>query len=246
MGGTATSGQDFTGSTGTLTFAQGVLTQTITVATTNDTLFDSNSTENFTVTLANASLGGGIAAGTATGIINDDDAAPNFSISAGPAVTEGGNIVFSVVRDRDSSAAQTVQFGTVAGTALAGTDFASNSGTLTFNPGTLTQTVTVATTNDAVFDSAATENFTLTLSNPSLGGTLAGAVATGGISDDEAAPAFSISVAPSTVTEGSSQTFTVTRNRSSDVAQTVQYGTVAGSAIAARPRLPLQSIAGCR
>ena len=88
------------------------LTQTVTIATTNDTLFDSAAAENFTVTLGSASLGGGITAGTATGVINDNETAPSFSVSAAAPVTEGSGVVFTVTRNRDADQSQTVDFAT--------------------------------------------------------------------------------------------------------------------------------------
>ena len=49
--GTATAGQDFTAASGTLTFAPGVVSQTVKVAVTGDTAVEP--TETFTVKLAN-------------------------------------------------------------------------------------------------------------------------------------------------------------------------------------------------
>jgi CSLREA domain-containing protein len=71
--GTATAPSDYAATSGTLTFAPGVTTQTITVNVVGDTTPEPN--ETFTVNLstpANAT----IAAGTGTGTIVDDDAAP--------------------------------------------------------------------------------------------------------------------------------------------------------------------------
>ena len=51
--GTATAGDDYTDGSGTLTFAPGNTTKTVTVATLQDT--DPEGDETFTVTLSNAS-----------------------------------------------------------------------------------------------------------------------------------------------------------------------------------------------
>ena len=70
--GTAVAGSDYTGGTGTLTFAPGETTQNITVAILDDT--EVEGTETFTVDLANAA-GATITDASATGTIVDDDGA---------------------------------------------------------------------------------------------------------------------------------------------------------------------------
>ena len=69
--GTATAGADYTAGSGTLSFAAGDTSKTVTVKVTGDELDESD--ETLTVTLSNA--GGGLAIGTATatGTITDDD-----------------------------------------------------------------------------------------------------------------------------------------------------------------------------
>ena len=70
--GTATAGDDYTDGSGTLTFAPGHTTKTITVATLQDT--DPEGDETFTVTLSNANSAA-IGDAEATGTITDDDEA---------------------------------------------------------------------------------------------------------------------------------------------------------------------------
>ncbi len=72
--GTAVAGSDYTGGTGTLTFAAGATSQTIAVAITDDAEVEAD--ETFTVELANAS-GAVITDGSATGTILDNDVAPS-------------------------------------------------------------------------------------------------------------------------------------------------------------------------
>ncbi len=83
--GTATAGSDYTAATGTLTFAEGVGTQTITVAITDDFVVEDD--ESFTVTLDNESgTIGGVAVvisdAEATGTIANDDATVDFTLTA--------------------------------------------------------------------------------------------------------------------------------------------------------------------
>ena len=71
--GTATAGSDYSALTGTITFAAGETTKTITIPVTGDTAVEAN--ETFTVTLASPS-GATIADGSATGTIVNNDVAP--------------------------------------------------------------------------------------------------------------------------------------------------------------------------
>ncbi len=74
--GTATAGSDYNAASGTLTFAAGQTSKTITVAVRGDTLVEG--TETFRVVLSNAT-GATIASGTGTGTITDDDQASTSS-----------------------------------------------------------------------------------------------------------------------------------------------------------------------
>ena len=78
--GTATAGQDYTAKSGTVTFAAGETTKTVSVAVAGDTAVEPN--ETLTVTLSNPS-GATIADGSAIGTItNDDVQAPPSGASA--------------------------------------------------------------------------------------------------------------------------------------------------------------------
>jgi endoglucanase len=72
VGGTATAGTDFVGTSGSVTFAPGETSKTVTVSVISDTKAESK--ETFTVALSNAS-GASIADGTGIGTIVDDDGA---------------------------------------------------------------------------------------------------------------------------------------------------------------------------
>src|SRR5262249_57485033 len=65
------------------------------------------------------------------------------------------NFIFTVTRSGDLSAASTVQFATADGTAtLAENDYVANAGTLTFNVGDATKTVTLQVTGNNAFEPA--------------------------------------------------------------------------------------------
>ena len=86
--GTATAGQDYTAKSGTVTFAAGETTKTVSVAVAGDTAVEPN--ETLTVTLSNPS-GATIADGSAVGTITNDDVQvtpPSVSV-ADASVSEG-------------------------------------------------------------------------------------------------------------------------------------------------------------
>src|SRR5262249_50758864 len=135
---------DYLANAGTLTFANGVTTQQITVTVNSDTKFEPN--ETFNVNLTNP-VGTTFTDAQGVGTITNDDAQPTISIDnvTAPEGNAGTTaFVFTVTLSNPSSQTITVDFTTTDGTAtVADTDYAANSGTLTFAPGVTTQMVTV-------------------------------------------------------------------------------------------------------
>ena len=68
---------------------------------------------------------------------------------------------FVISLDRSSTLTVTVDYATSNGTATAGSDYTATSGTLTFNPGDVTKTVSVPVLDDAIDDGGDTMTFTL-------------------------------------------------------------------------------------
>ena len=146
---TATSGTDFTALSGTLTFAAGDTSQSITVSVSGDELDEEDETVVIRLSNAgNATLG----TATATGTITDDDASPELAtlapvtVKLGEAVdltataTDGDGDTVSYAWTRDASETTPALPG---GTTL-------NQGRLTFTPpaiGVYTMTVTAADGN---------------------------------------------------------------------------------------------------
>lgn len=185
--GTATAGQDYTTSSGTITFSAGQTSKTVNVAVSGDTAVEAD--ETFTVTLSNPS-GATISRATATGTIgNDDVSTPQTpTIAIGDAsITEGDSgtaaMSFTVALSSASSNVITVDYATANGTATAGQDYNSTSGTVTFAPGMTTQLVNIGVIGDVTDESD--ETFTVTLSAPSSGATIADATGTGTIIDND-------------------------------------------------------------
>ncbi len=146
-----TTNNDFTGGTlptGTVNFADGETSKTITVQVVNDNLFETD--ETFTVMLSNPTSGTTIADTTATGTIQNDDIVSDLRVSKTDGdVTNvfGSLIVYTITVDNDGSGASgvtltetlanNVQFNAAASTA-GWTETAPGSGTFTFNVGNLT------------------------------------------------------------------------------------------------------------
>ena len=109
------------------------------------------------------------------------------TLSIGDAsVVEGNrgssNLRFTVSRSSSSEGTVSVSYRTVAGTALAKSDYTAASGTLTFPTGVSSQTITIAVTGDRKREP--NETFTVELLNP-VGATISDAVATGTILNDD-------------------------------------------------------------
>ena len=227
--GTAASPGDYTSTSGTLTFVAGATTKTVTVVTANDTVDEADG-ETFTVKLSNpvnATLSGDVSELTATGTINDNDDPAVLAITNATAVIEGATASF-VVSMGASEKQVTVSYETDDGTAASPGDYTSTSGTLTFEAGATTKTVTVVTANDTV-DEADGETFKVKLSNP-VNATLAtdGTTATGTINDNDDPAVLSIADATAVI-EGGSASFVVSMG-ASEKQVTVSYETEDGTA----------------
>ncbi|MCK4865697.1 MAG: VCBS domain-containing protein [Gammaproteobacteria bacterium] len=241
---------DFTPNNNTLTFAQGVTSQTFTVQTTQDATYEGD--ETFTVTLSNNSVGSTIIDSTGIGTIIDDGTGPGpypaptpypdddltgFSVDD-VSISEGGLMTFTVTRTGDAEADQTIDFATSieTGDSTEAIDFTPNNNTLTFAKGVTSQTFTVQTTQDAIYEGD--ETFTVTLSNNSVGSTIIDSTGIGTIIDDGTGPGpypaptpypdndlTGFSVDDVSISEGGLMTFTVTRTGDAEADQTIDFAT---------------------
>ena len=229
--GTATAGSDYVATSGTLTFPVGVSTQTITVLVNGDTTAESN--ETFVVNLSNPT-NATILTAQGTGTIVNDDAAPTVSID-NVSQNEGntGTTAFTFTASLSAVSGQTVtvNYATADGTAIAPSDYTAASGTLTFAPGTSTQTVTVLVNGDTLAEP--NETFVVNLSNPTNATILTGQ-GTGTIVNDDGVPLISINnVSQNEGNTGTTSfTFNVTLAPASGQTVTVNYATADGTAIA--------------
>ena len=113
---------------------------------------------------------------------------------------------------------------------MAGRDFDTAFGTLTFAPGNRRQSIAVPTREDDLDEP--NETFTVRLNN-AIGATLEDASATGTIIDDDVpVPPPTLSITDATVVEGETARFAVRLSPASEQTVTVSYRTVGGTAAA--------------
>lgn len=227
-GSTAVSGTDFTAASGTLSFAAGETSKTITVATLQDSNYES--AEKFFVDLSGASGNATISAGHGIGTIVDDEPPypPGFTVGDAQ-VTEGGVLQFLITKSGSTSITISINYATANSTASAGSDYTTASGTLTFLPSENGKVVTVTTIDDAVVEG--NEAMELNLSGVTNGATIIDGLGIGGITDNDVPPPpAGILIDDSWTTEGTAIVFTVTRSDTT-TAVSVSYATASDTAV---------------
>jgi hypothetical protein len=163
---TATANGDYQFASGSLSFAPGETSKTITVQVKGDRVAESN--ETFLVNLSGAS-GATLADGQGVGMIVDDE--PRISISD-VSKKEGNSgttsFVFTVTLSVAYDAPVTVDYATANGTAKTGdNDYVAKSGHLTFAPGQTSKTISISVKGDK--KNEAHETFFLNLGNANAG-----------------------------------------------------------------------------
>ena len=236
VGGTATAVSDYTAPSGALTLAAGDTSGKLTIATRTDTVLDRGETLEVTLTGASTAKGSATVAGTeaerkAQTTIADTGAV-TVSVSAGGAVTEGADALFTVSLSGQVASAVAVAWSTADGTATADADYtAVTAGSLSIAANSTTGSFTVATRGDTLAE--ADETFTVTLSGSGLPervsvGTASASVT---IEDDEELEA-SVSADAETVVEGNAATFTVEVEEGTSTAPVEVSYAVGGTATA--------------
>lgn len=239
--GTAKEGSDYVGVSGTVTFAPFQTIQTIVVPILGDTIDEFD--ESFTVHLTNpvnAAFNGPDPVGT----ISDNDATPTLSFN--PVTKSEGQagqtqVTMTVTLSAPSGKVITMNYHTTDGTALSvadpngngGNDYIAQSGTLTFQPGVVSQDIVITVNGDALYELDETFGVTLdgfvnVTANPTQRAVT--------IVNDDPKPTLRISDAPllNAVTEGDSGTtplqFTISLDQPSALPVTVTYSTASGTA----------------
>ncbi|BAU12161.1 hypothetical protein LEP3755_26900 [Leptolyngbya sp. NIES-3755] len=231
IAGTALTGEDFTATTGTLTFAPGETSQTIQIAIADNAIRESN--ESFSVRLTNP-IDATITTESAIATIVDNDAIPTVSITnVSQAEGNSGSTVFQfeVTLSNASDQEIVLNYSTKDGTAtIADNDYERvESGIVRFAPGTTSQIVTVNVKGDTKREREETFSVELSTATPTLVTIPTTAIGVGTIqTDDSAFPV--ISVSPATVREGGILSFTVSLSEVSDEVITVNVSTSDGAA----------------
>ena len=225
---------DYDPAGGTLVFAAGETAKQVTVQVIGDTLAELS--ENFRVTLSNAT-GAPIVDAIGLGTITDDDSGapvlPSLSIG-NTTVIEANvgttNAVFNVALSATTVNAVTVDYATAPGSATSPADYAATNGTLTFNPGETSKQIIVLVAGDTI--SEANETFSVNLSG-ATNATISDDTGLGTITDNNTP---TITIGASTVTEGDSGTtnavFNVNLSAPSGNIITVNFATADGGATA--------------
>lgn len=237
---------DYGNASGTLTFAPGETSKTVTVPVIGDRVAEATETFQFLLSSATNAF---LSTPRVTGTIADDE--PRASIDYGPVyITEGNSgstvALFTIRISSTYDVPFGVNYSTFEGdtdfpqwgyygyypappAATAGADFQTVAGTLTFAPGETVKTVPVSVLGDRIGESD--EYFSLNLTDPPEA-TLGSRHAVGVIWDDEPR----VTISDPTVTEGNTgtknMTFTVTLSKTSTATVTVDYATMDGSASA--------------
>ena len=131
--------------------------------------------ETFTISLSNPTGGASLASnGTEASItVRENDTPIRFTQTLYTVEEDAGSAVVTVSRGMLADGTQignvdtetTVQYSTSDGTAVAGADYATQSGSLTFASGVTSQTISITITDDS--DPEGDETFSLSLSSPS-------------------------------------------------------------------------------
>ncbi len=231
---TAVSGFYTVGSDAVIVIAAGATanaTDTATIAAVNNDTDAPDRAGTVTATVTNdratadgmtMSVGGGALT------VTDDDAAPNAALSLNPAsVSEnGGASAVSATLTHPSSAATTVTVTAVSGSYTVGSD-----ATIVIAAGetaNATDTAAITAVDNTKDEPDRTATVTATLGNSQGTGTVSGATLT--LTDDDAAPGVTLSVASSSIPEnGGSTTVSATLTHPSVAATTVTVTAVSGS-----------------
>jgi hypothetical protein len=222
--GTATEGDDYSPVSGTLTIPAGTSPGTIDVSLVNDGTDEADETFELVLSLPTNAT---VAAGTAQITISDDDATPTLSVADVSVDEASGTASFGVTLSNPSASGISAEYATADGSAIAGEDYTTASGTVSFAPGEVAATVEVPVADDAIDEP--TQNFGLTLTN-ATNATIGDGSAIASILDDDGGPWVSAGDVTVSETEGSA-TFTLTLDAASEHTVSVAYATIAGTAV---------------
>ncbi|MGZ5566021.1 MAG: Calx-beta domain-containing protein [Limisphaerales bacterium] len=230
--GSAIGGQDYTSTSVVVNFADGEISKTVNIPIVHHTTVQPNKV--FNVTLSNPQGGaviGGI--GAATVSILDDHVNFTFASPAYFVRQDAGSVIVTVVRNSGTNGTVTVDYSTTngptaSGVAVAGEDYTTTSGTLTFGPGELTKLIFIPIVDDGQI--SADEQFSIFLRNPGPN-TFLGSPSSSVVTIINTHSGLSFSSPTYVVNEGASNALiTVTRSSINTGTVTVGFSTADGTA----------------
>lgn len=223
LDGSAVDVDDYTGQSGTVTFAPGETLQTISVTLNDDNLGEID--EAFAIDLSNAVDGIlDVAHGDITISANDT---PTISINDVIVTEDAGLATFVLSLSNPSTLSVTVDVTTQDGTATEVVDYTGYLGTVTFLPNSLTENLPVVVVDNLTAEGD--ENFVVNLSNP-VNATIVDAQGTATITNDDPNPLVTFSVASLSAAETlGSVSVNIELSAMSDLTISVPYGVNAGS-----------------
>jgi hypothetical protein len=209
--GTATITDDYSYSTGSVTFPAGSgngAAEDFNINIVPDTIDEPDETINLLLGLI---VGEATASGTTahTHTINDDDPTPTIAVNDPTVDEDAGTIDFTVTRTGATSQTVTFSYATSDISATAGSDYTATSGSDgSIAPGATTDTISVPINDDGIDEP--NEMLKLTISG-AANATISDAEGTGTINDNDAKPTLTVS-SPASVDESGNLVFIVTRS----------------------------------
>jgi hypothetical protein len=206
----------FSNTAGTVTFAAGSATATVTLTPVADTTVEPDETAVLTVTAGSNYTA---VAPAATGTIANDDTEVSVAVAPDSVLEAGGNLVYTFTRTGFTGVAQSVRF-QITGGALAGDytqtgaamfDGPGGFGIVDFGVGVTTKQVTVDPTDDGIEEGDDTVVFTVVTNLGQSYNVGSPSAATGTILNDDAT--VTVTVAPSATAEDDAGTLAYTFTR---------------------------------
>lgn len=225
----AIAGEDYVSASGTLIFAAGETSKTLTVEVIGDRLGEWD--QYFLVQLSNPTSATLYQREILARIVDDE---PYASIYNNDPILEGNagtkTTTFSVTLTTAYDVPVTVSYSTIDGSALAGTDYVATTSTVTFAPGQTSLPISVTVLGDAAMEQ---EEYFLVQLNSATNGVIGNYnLAYGTIVDDDTSPSLTVSdVSKKEGNSGNTKfVFTVTLSSASSTRVTVDYATANGTA----------------
>ena len=229
--GSASPGNDFTLTSGTLSFAPGETQKTISAPIIDDPIFEAD--ETFSVTLSAPSPGTALGPNsTQTVTIQSDDTQPVVSFASNSLIIgeRTGTANLLLTRSANTSGTAIVSFSTADGTATAGLDYTASSGTVTFASGETQKVIPVTILDNSQIDG--TRTFSLSISSADAA-TAVGVTSTATVSIESDDWLASFDVASSSIIESSgSALVTISRIGNTSAVGSLYFETSGGSATA--------------